>query len=165
MMRTLSNSPGRTREIGESLGRLLQRGAVVALVGELGAGKTVMAQGLAQGLGVDPDEYVSSPSFAIVNQYRGRTPIFHLDTYRLADETEMVALGYEDYFEPDGVTIIEWADKVRKLLPERYLLIEIEITGQNARELIVRPIGAWPSETAAEIRSALDSRQAESGRA
>ncbi len=165
MMRTLSNSPGRTREIGESLGRLLQRGAVVALVGELGAGKTVMAQGLAQGLGVDPDEYVSSPSFAIVNQYRGRIPIFHLDTYRLADETEMVALGYEDYFEPDGVTIIEWADKVRKLLPERYLLIEIEITGQNARELLVRPIGAWPSKTAAEIRSALDSRQAESGRA
>ena len=111
-MRTASNSPEQTRELGEKLGRLLSRGNVVALVGELGAGKTVLTQGLAKGLGVGPDEYVSSPSFALVNQYRGRVPIYHLDIYRLGGEAEMVALGYEDYFEPDGVTIIEWADKV-----------------------------------------------------
>ncbi len=132
---------------------------MVALVGELGAGKTVLAQGLAKGLGVGPDEYVSSPSFALVNQYRGRVPIYHLDIYRLGGEAEMVALGYEDYFEPDGVTIIEWADKVGELLPERYLLIEIKIIDRNTRDLDVRPIGPWTSEAAARIENAL-SRQA-----
>jgi len=158
-MRTASNSPEQTRELGEKLGRLLSRGNVVALVGELGAGKTVLTQGLARGLGVGPDEYVSSPSFALVNQYRGRVPIYHLDIYRLGGEAEMVALGYEDYFEPDGVTIIEWADKVGELLPERYLLIEIEIIDRNTRDLDVRPIGPWTSEAAARIEDAL-SRQA-----
>ena len=132
---------------------------MVALVGELGAGKTVLTQGLARGLGVGPDEYVSSPSFALVNQYRGRVPIYHLDIYRLGGEAEMVALGYEDYFEPDGVTIIEWADKVGELLPERYLLIEIKIIDRNTRDLDVRPIGPWTSEAAARIEAAL-SRQA-----
>ena len=158
-MRTASNSPEQTRELGEKLGRLLSRGNVVALVGELGAGKTVLTQGLARGLGVGPDEYVSSPSFALVNQYRGRVPIYHLDIYRLGGEAEMVALGYEDYFEPDGVTIIEWADKVGELLPERYLLIEIKIIDRNTRDLDVRPIGPWTSEAAARIEDAL-SRQA-----
>jgi len=158
-MRTASNSPEQTRELGEKLGRLLSRGNVVALVGELGAGKTVLAQGLARGLGVGPDEYVSSPSFALVNQYRGRVPIYHLDIYRLGGEAEMVALGYEDYFEPDGVTIIEWADKVGELLPERYLLIKIKIIDKNTRDLDVRPIGPWTSEAAARIEAAL-SRQA-----
>jgi len=158
-MRTASNSPEQTRELGEKLGRLLSRGNGVARVGELGAGKTVLTQGLARGLGVGPDEYVSSPSFALVNQYRGRVPIYHLDIYRLGGEAEMVALGYEDYFEPDGVTIIEWADKVGELLPERYLLIEIKIIDRNTRDLDVRPIGPWTSEAAARIEDAL-SRQA-----
>jgi tRNA threonylcarbamoyladenosine biosynthesis protein TsaE len=95
-MRMVSNSDQWTRKLGETLGRLLQSGSVVALIGELGSGKTVFAQGLARGLGVGPDEYVSSPSFALVNQYRGRVPIFHVDTYRLRNEPEMVALGYEE---------------------------------------------------------------------
>lgn len=160
-MRIVSNSPERTRELGEALGRLLKGGSVIALVGELGSGKTVLAQGLAKGLGVGPDEYVSSPSFAIVNQYGGRVPIYHIDTYRLGSEAEMVALGYEEYFEPDGVTIIEWADKVEKLLPERCLLAQLRIVGRQARELNMELRGRWPAQLAAEIEKALSERAAE----
>ena len=158
MVRIVSNSPGQTLAIGEALGRLLDRGIVVALVGELGSGKTVLAQGLAKGLDIDPAEYVSSPTFAIVNQYRGRIPIYHIDTYRLGGEAEMVALGYEDYFEPDGVAIIEWADKVEDLLPEIRLSIEISMTGRETRELEIEPLGPWPPETLAEIERALSER-------
>lgn len=154
-MRIVSKSPERTREIGEALGRLLEKGAVVALVGRLGSGKTVLTQGLAKGLGVDPDEYVSSPSFALVNRYTGTVPIYHIDTYRLGGEAEMVALGYEEYFEPDGVTIIEWADKVEKLLPEKCLRIAIRIVDPTTRELDVEPAGAWPEAISAEIERVL----------
>jgi tRNA threonylcarbamoyladenosine biosynthesis protein TsaE len=154
-MRFVSSSPEHTRNIGETLGRLLQSGDIVALVGMLGAGKTVFAQGLARGLDVGPDEYVSSPSFAIVNQYRGRIPIFHIDTYRLANEAEMVSLGYEDYFEPDGVTIIEWADRVRELLPQKFAMVELEITGRNSREIEMIMVGKWPQQITSEIETAL----------
>ncbi len=154
-MRIVSKSPERTLEIGEALGLLLEKGAVVALVGRLGSGKTLLTQGLARGLGVGPDEYVSSPSFALVNRYAGRVPIYHIDTYRLGDDVEMVALGYEEYFEPDGVTIIEWADKVEKLLPEKCLRIEIAIVDRTTRELNVEPVGAWPEAISTEIERVL----------
>ncbi len=160
-MRMVSNSEQWTRKLGETLGRLLQSGSVVALIGQLGSGKTVFAQGLARGLGVGPDEYVSSPSFALVNQYRGRVPIFHVDTYRLRNEPEMVALGYEDYFDPNGVTIIEWADKVRGLLPERYVAIEFTITGPETREMELKLVGDWPSQAAAELMDGLNREVAE----
>ncbi|RJP23628.1 MAG: tRNA (adenosine(37)-N6)-threonylcarbamoyltransferase complex ATPase subunit type 1 TsaE [Candidatus Abyssobacteria bacterium SURF_5] len=160
-MRLLSNSPDDTRQIGKLLGRLLRLGDVVALAGRLGSGKTVLTQGLAEGLDVDPDEYVSSPSFTIVNEYRGRTPIFHVDIYRLQGQPEMVALGYEEYFDPRGVTIIEWADKVRDLLPERHVLIEFQISGAERRELTVTLAGDWPPEIAAEVQKVLQPYQRE----
>lgn len=160
-MRMVSNSDQWTRKLGETLGRLLQSGSVVALIGELGSGKTVFAQGLARGLGVGPDEYVSSPSFALVNQYRGRVPIFHVDTYRLRNEPEMVALGYEDYFDPNGVTIIEWADKVRGLLPEKYVAVEFTITGPETREIRIELVGEWPLQAASELMDGLSPEAAE----
>ena len=155
-MRLLSNCPEQTQEVGELLGRLLDKGAVVALIGELGSGKTVFAQGLARGLGVGSDEYVSSPSFTIVNQYCGRVPIFHVDTYRLRSEPEMVALGYEEYFDPNGVTVIEWADKVQGLLPGRYIAVHFTIAGPESRELEIELVGQWPSEKESEIIRALN---------
>lgn len=159
-MQTVSNSPERTRELGEALGRLLKGGNVVALVGELGSGKTVLTQGLAKGLGVGPHEYVSSPSFALVNQYAGRLAIYHIDTYRLGGEAEMVALGYEEYLEPDGVTIIEWADKILRLLPKKYLLVNLTITGHNTRELSAELLGSWPAGDSAKIQEVFSGRAA-----
>lgn len=155
-MQLVSDSPEQTRDIGEALGRLIENGAVVAMVGELGAGKTVLAQGVARGLDVGPEEYVSSPSFAVVNQYRGRCPIFHIDTYRLSDEAEMVSLGYEDYFDPNGVSVIEWADKVMELLPSKHVLVQIEITGPETRMIDVDLIGEWPPKIAQKITDALN---------
>jgi len=154
-MRILSTSPEQTARIGETLGPLLESGTVVALIGELGSGKTVFAQGLARGLGVDPDEYVSSPSFTLVNQYRGKVPVFHVDTYRLGDEAEMVALGYEDFFDPNGVTIIEWADKVRTLLPETRVVVKFRIVDEHSREIEFKLVGSWPARKAAETMDAL----------
>ncbi len=150
-MRLSSNSPEHTLRLGERLGRALEAGSVVALIGELGSGKTLFTQGIAKGLGVGPDEYVSSPSFAIINQYRGRIPVFHVDTYRLRNESEMIALGYEDYFDPAGVTIIEWADKVERLLPEKSIRIRFAITGREAREIEVELSGEWSEPEARRI--------------
>jgi len=141
--------------MGEALGRVLECGVVVALIGDLGSGKTVFAQGLARGLGVGPDEYVSSPSFTLVNHYRGRVPVFHMDTYRLVDAAEMVALGYEEYFEPSGVTIIEWADKVRDLLPERCILADFKLIDETTRKINIELPGPWPSRKKSDIISAL----------
>ncbi len=160
-MRFVSHSPEQTRNMGETLGRVLASGDLVALIGPLGAGKTVFAQGIALGLDVCPEEYVSSPSFALVNQYKGRLPIFHLDTYRLGDEAEMVALGYEEYFEPDGVAIIEWADKVLGLLPEQYTRIHLEITGENSRAIEIELVGEWPPQRISAVESALRRHEAE----
>ncbi len=160
-MRFVSTSPEQTQHLAETLGRMLDSGCVVALVGTLGAGKTVFAQGLARGLDVGPDEYVSSPSFALVNHYRGRIPVFHIDAYRLRHEAEMVALGFEEYFEPEGVTVIEWADKVRGLLPENHVLVKLEITGPTSRTIDFELAGAWPLQRRAEIESAFGQHVAE----
>ncbi len=107
----ISDSPERTREIGCLLGGLLQKGALVALIGELGAGKTCFVKGLADGLGISDNEYVRSPSFVIINEYRGRTPLYHIDLYRVNNEEELGELNLEDYIYGNGVTVIEWADK------------------------------------------------------
>ena len=160
-MRMLSESCEQTAKLGETLGRLLDDGSVVALIGELGAGKTVFAQGLALGLGVGPDEYVSSPSFTLINQYQGRMPVFHVDTYRLGNEAEMVALGYEEYFDPNGVTIIEWADKVRKLLPEKCIIVEFRIVDTDSREIELKLVGQWPAGKAAEIAHCTSARESD----
>lgn len=160
-MRFVSTSPGQTQQLGQTLGHLLNNGCVVALIGSLGAGKTVFAQGLARGLGVGPDEYVSSPSFALVNQYRGRVPIFHIDAYRLRHEAEMVALGFEEYFEPDGVTVIEWADKVQGLLPDKHARVKLEITGPTSRAIELELMGAWSPQKSVEIECAFGQRMVE----
>ncbi len=117
-MRVVCPSPTalETRRLGELLGRRLEAGDVVALFGRLGAGKTCFAQGVARGLGVDDDVVVTSPSFVIVGEYRGRHPFYHLDLYRLGDAAEIHALGLEEYVGGEGVTILEWAQKARWLL-------------------------------------------------
>lgn len=122
-----------TRELGRALGELLAAGDVVALEGDLGAGKTVFAQGAALGLGFDG--YVSSPTFVIVNEYAGRLPIYHVDLYRVSSEDELVDLGYREMFYGDGVALVEWADRVPGLLPDERIDIAMRITGETSREI------------------------------
>ncbi len=134
MSQTLvSRSPEETQAIGERLGARLVAGSVVPCTGELGAGKTCFLQGLARGLGVTGD--VTSPTFVLVNHYRGRLPVYHLDAYRTGSLTELVDLGLEEMLHGDGVTVIEWADKLLPLLPARTIRVHLSGLGDEPREI------------------------------
>ena len=114
-----------TYELGEKIGQMAKPGMVISLTGDLGVGKTVFTQGLAQGLGIE--EPVNSPTFTIVQVYEeGRLPLYHFDVYRIGDIEEMDEIGYEDYFYGEGVCLIEWADLIREILPEQMCRVTIE---------------------------------------
>ncbi|PIV24419.1 MAG: tRNA (adenosine(37)-N6)-threonylcarbamoyltransferase complex ATPase subunit type 1 TsaE [Deltaproteobacteria bacterium CG_4_8_14_3_um_filter_45_9] len=130
-----TKSASETIRIGESMGSRLLPGDVVALVGELGAGKTQFIKGLAAGVGIGNPTYISSPSFTLINEYPGRVPFYHIDLFRLEREKEAQELGLEDYFQGEGIAAIEWADKIPSLLPKEMLLIHIAYTGKNTRSL------------------------------
>ena len=130
-----SRDPAETQAIGERLGARLTPGAVIACTGELGAGKTCFLQGLARGLGVTSG--VTSPTFVLVNQYRGRMPIYHHDAYRTGSLTELVDLGLEEMLHGDGVTVIEWADKLLPLLPARTIHVHLQGLGDEPREITI----------------------------
>ena len=134
-MEISSRSTSETIRLGKRIGRLLRPGDVVALVGELGAGKTQFIKGLAEGAGVGKPTYISSPSFTLINEYTGRVPFYHVDLFRLDQEKEAEELGLDDYFQGDGITAIEWADKIPSLLPKEMFLIQIAYTGRNTRSL------------------------------
>lgn len=134
-----TSSPEETLELGRRVGEGLKAGAVVALTGELGTGKTSFTQGIAEGLGVT--SYVKSPSFTIVNEYRGVLPVYHIDLYRLGDVNEIYELGIEEYIYGDGVCVIEWAEKAYPILPEEYILIKFFYTGEKTRKINVEWIG------------------------
>ena len=127
--------------MGKRLGRLLQPGDVVALVGELGTGKTQFIKGIAEGVGVGRATYVSSPSFTLINEYPGRIPFYHIDLFRLESEKEANGLGLEEYVRGNGITAIEWADKIPSLLPEELFLVEIRYEGKYSRTIEMIPKG------------------------
>ena len=114
-----------TERIGEAIGRAAEPGTVVALIGDLGTGKTTLTKSIAKGLGVT--ETVTSPTFNIIREYKtGRIPLYHFDVYRIGDPDEMFELGYEEYFYGDGICVVEWADIIEELLPEDAVIIRIE---------------------------------------
>lgn len=130
-----SRSPEETQRIGEALGARLGPGDVVACVGELGAGKTCFLQGVARGLGVA--EPATSPTFVLINQYEGRCPVYHVDAYRTESLTEILDLGVEEILWGDGVTVIEWGEKLLPLLPSRSIVVRIEGLGEEPREIML----------------------------
>jgi tRNA threonylcarbamoyladenosine biosynthesis protein TsaE len=148
-----SKSASETIQIGKNIGSLLQPGDVVALVGELGVGKTQLVKGLAEGVGVGKPTYISSPSFTLINEYLGRVPFYHIDLFRLEQEKEVEELGLEDYFQAGGITAIEWADKIAPLLPEEILWIDIHYTGENTRSLEINGKGKHYQELLSEIQT------------
>ena len=124
-----------TMAFGQELGENLQPGDVVALIGPLGAGKTHLARAIAEGLGIPDSRVVTSPTFALIHEYQGRLPIFHFDVYRLRSPAEFLDLGVTEYFEAGGVCLIEWADRVIECLPDKRIVITLEITGEASRQL------------------------------
>jgi len=115
--------------IGEIIGKTLNKGSVLALNGNLGAGKTVLVKGIARGLRVD--EEPNSPTFVILNTYEGKYPLFHFDFYRLSSASELEDLNYLDYFYGDGITVVEWAERISEVFPQSSIIIEIEIPDET----------------------------------
>lgn len=143
-----------TDRLGAALADVLPGGSVVALCGTLGAGKTRLVQAIAAATGVERQSVVS-PTFVLVQQYQGRRPIYHLDAYRLRDEDEFIQLGPEEFFESDGLTLIEWADRVSGCLPREHLEIEIEVMGQTTRRFVARACGESYTALVSRLESML----------
>ena len=129
-----------TAALGHALAEVLPAGTTVALYGTLGAGKTRLVQAIAEGTGVDRRDVVS-PTFVLIQEYRGRRMIYHIDAYRLRDGDEFQQLGPDEYFESDGLVLIEWADRVESSLPRDYVEIRIDVTGADSRRFELRAVG------------------------
>src|SRR5262245_59124858 len=130
-----------TEEFGRALGKLLFPGAVVALIGPLGAGKTHLVRAIAEGLGTPDSRIVSSPTFVLIQEYPARVPIAHFDAYRLRTPQEFDDLGAQEYFDSGVVCLIEWADRVLPALPEERLHVRLEVTGESSRRATVEGFG------------------------
>jgi len=142
-MKYISKSPEETLELGFKFGKKLKPGTVVALTGELGTGKTVFTKGIAKALGVKEYEYVNSPSFVIVKEYKSKKiPLYHFDLYRLESKDGLDTVGYAEYFYSDGVSVVEWADRASSLLPERHASVKLKHLGKTKRELNINEMPA-----------------------
>ena len=127
-----TEGPEETQTLGEKIGKTLKRGDVIALIGDLGTGKTCLTQGIARGVGIAPNEIVSSPSYILINEYNGTVPIYHIDLYRLESSEEIAELGLSEYVEGDGICIIEWAERMADALPDSCIKIHITLADASA---------------------------------
>jgi tRNA threonylcarbamoyladenosine biosynthesis protein TsaE len=151
-----SRSPEETRRLAVSLSPLLRPGDVLALGGDLGAGKTTFVQGLAAGLGIA--ERVTSPTFVLMKEYAGgRYPLLHMDVYRLDRMQEVVDLGYDEFLDPSHIVVVEWGDMVEPLLPKEHLGIQLRYgTGERTREIVLRPRGATWEQRMSAVRALVE---------
>ena len=148
MVKIYLENEEKTREIGSKLGELLTPKSVICLIGDLGAGKTTMTQSLARALGVD--DYITSPTFTIVNEYVGKMPLYHFAVYRIGSSEEMYDIGFDEYIDGEGVCIIEWANLIEDILPDEYLYIEMNYK-ETGREMILTPKGEKYEEIVKEL--------------
>jgi tRNA threonylcarbamoyladenosine biosynthesis protein TsaE len=148
-MEITTQSPEKTKALGKQIGQSLIPGDIILLFGNLGAGKTALVQGIALGLDIDPNYYVTSPTFTIINEYSAKTPIYHIDLYRIESFAEMDNLGLEEIIYGQGITIIEWAEKLFQgssnekplYYPlDSHLKISMEIIEENQRLLKIKPL-------------------------
>ena len=124
-MKIVSRSVNDTIKLGKVIARNLKSGDIICLLGELGSGKTILVKGIAEGLGIKRERIIS-PSFVLIRQhYQGRLPLYHFDLYRLSLPSAILGLGYEEYFYNEAVTVIEWADRLKYLLPKEFLKIDL----------------------------------------
>jgi tRNA threonylcarbamoyladenosine biosynthesis protein TsaE len=140
-----------TDAFGRRLAALMFPGAVVALVGPLGAGKTHLVRAVAEGMGIRDSRVVNSPTFVLIQEYQARLPIFHFDAYRLKGSGEFFDLGVHEYFQGTGVCLVEWADRVEGCLPPEHLRITITPTGETSRTFELTGFGARYAAIAREL--------------
>ena len=152
-IKLVSGSIGETLQIGRIIGEKALPGTVVALVGDLGTGKTALTQGIAAGLGVSDDYYVTSPTFTLVNEYPGRMPLYHFDLYRLSGSTDLDDLGYEEYAYGSGLVAVEWADKIADRLPENTIFIHMKRLSEEGRSM---ELSFGTGELSLQLKKALE---------
>lgn len=136
------NSVDETINIGEQIGKLANDGDIICLEGDLGTGKTHLTKGIAKGLNIHSN--ITSPTFNIVNQYEGRLKLYHFDVYRVNDPDEIQAIGFDEYIFSDAVTVIEWSNYIKELIPDEYMKVLIEKNlkdGFNSRKITITPYG------------------------
>ncbi len=138
-----TNSADETRDLGQRIAAHLKPGDVIALVGPLGAGKTQFVKGLAAGLGVADQRSVNSPTFVLVQEYHGRLTLYHLDAYRLGSVKELSAIGFDELCDSGGVVVVEWADKVKSVLPQSAIWIEFTPSSESERKVTCRGAPAF----------------------
>jgi tRNA threonylcarbamoyladenosine biosynthesis protein TsaE len=147
MIKIETHSFEETVEFGKRLGAKLESGDVICLSGDLGTGKTALTNGIAKSLGID--SYITSPTFTLVNEYEGRLPLYHFDVYRISDPDEMFDIGFEEYLNGEGITIIEWGEQINEILPKEIIRVNIKKNlekGFDIREISVEFIGEKYSE-------------------
>lgn len=137
----LTNSPEETEALGMRLGSLLSRGMFIAMTGELGGGKTCFTRGIVAGAVPESSHLVASPTFAIMNEYPGVPPVYHFDFYRFSSSREIEELGFEEYFQGNGICVAEWAERLGELLPGERLDITFFHTGDNSRRITFSAFG------------------------
>lgn len=136
----LSTNTEQTLRLGEKLARHLRGGDILCLEGDLGSGKTTLIKGIAKGLKIAPEK-VNSPTFVLMNAYEGRLSLYHFDLYRLEHIREISSIGYEEFLYGDGVSVIEWADKLEELTPKEHLRVELKHKGENERLIKFTAVG------------------------
>jgi len=134
----ITKSKEETIKLAEKIARAAKPGDFIALIGELGAGKTTFVKGLAKGLGVKNPAYVNSPTFIIIKEYEAKMPLYHFDVYRFTSDDDLAAIGYEEYFFGKGLCVVEWADRIKKLLPKGHLEVTINMLKDNKRKIVIR---------------------------
>ncbi|HIU57624.1 MAG TPA: tRNA (adenosine(37)-N6)-threonylcarbamoyltransferase complex ATPase subunit type 1 TsaE [Candidatus Ornithomonoglobus merdipullorum] len=141
-MKYITNSYEETERVAAELAKSLKGGEVIAMYGDLGAGKTAFVRGLARALGIEG--HITSPTFTIMNAYNGRLPLYHFDVYRIADPDEMYEIGCDEYIGSDGVCVIEWAELIEDILPDEYIKVNIKKDsekGDDYREITIENAG------------------------
>ncbi len=149
-----TRSAEQTLALGAALGRSVEGGTVIGLVGQLGAGKTQLVKGIATGNGLDDAGRVTSPTFTLVHQYPGRVDLVHVDAYRLAGTQDMLDLGFDEWMDDRAVIVIEWADRVRSAIPDESIWIEFRATGETQRELVCTARGEAATSCLDAVRGA-----------
>lgn len=139
-----SNSEDETYKLGKNLGQRMDDDQVILLSGDLGAGKTLLVQGIAEGLQIDDD--ITSPTFNLVKEYQGKYSLYHMDLYRIDLVEDLYNIGFLDYFDRAGVVVIEWPEIALDLIPEDYLYITVEVINDNKRKLIFNSEGEWANK-------------------
>jgi tRNA threonylcarbamoyladenosine biosynthesis protein TsaE len=137
----ITHAAEETRTLGKKIGQQLKPGAVIALTGELGSGKTVLVQGLAAGLEVPAGYYITSPTFTLINEYPGRHPFYHVDLYRIENRNDLDEIGLLEIIHGQGITAIEWADRLQEDISTKYLDIRLEIIDDETRKFFIDTCG------------------------